>query len=110
MKTESLIHVEFPAEHLETCADWHSGQSCMLYAVASTGNVSLGTIRPRDDDGNSLTDRQWQVRLWGELSCDAWAALRNLDKLDPERDRLESLESFAESTAEKLREAYNLQE
>lgn len=105
-----LIEIDFPTEHVQTCADWHSGLSCMLYAVASTGNVSLGTIRPRKEDGTRMSDREWQVHLWDCLSCDAWAALRNLDENSPERDRLEALESFADETAEKLRTAYNLQE
>lgn len=77
-----LNNVDFPEEHVQTASEWHGGQSCILYAVASTGGLTRGTIRPVlcDDDGNytPASDEQWLRHLWDELET----TLSRLIRLD----------------------------
>lgn len=47
-------------------ADWHGGQASMLYAVASTGVLSLGTRRPVD----CATDAEWADHLRNRLCAE----------------------------------------
>lgn len=58
-------------------SEWHGGQASMLYAVASTGALSLGTRRPAGCD----TDAEWAEYLRDTLArelrevcslADAW--------------------------------------
>ena len=60
-------------DELAAASDWHGGQASMLYAIASTGALTLSTVRPSvDDDGwRPMTDAEWRAdlawRLWREL-------------------------------------------
>lgn len=54
--------------------DWHGGQQSMLYAIASTGSLTLGTRRPVRtfwDDGRivhePMSDDEWQAELRSRL-------------------------------------------
>lgn len=51
------------SEYAHLCSEWHSGQSSMMYAVASTGGLSLGRYKPIDVD----TDKEWMLRLLSGL-------------------------------------------
>ena len=76
--------IEIPCEYVDICGDWHGGQYCLLYAVSSTGNLTTGTIRPYgvDADGNSypMSDEQWYLSLWRDLSNDVYCAVRTAEK------------------------------
>lgn len=48
--------LELEPEEIDAATSWHGGQSSMLYAVASTGSLSRGTIRPMGDDDQPMTD------------------------------------------------------
>lgn len=69
--------------------DWHGGQASMLYAVASTGALSLGTIRPRWSDGEAFTDTEWRFDL-------AYDLLGELNKCQPEANEIEMFTRWQE--------------
>jgi hypothetical protein len=52
--------------------NWHSGINCKLYAVASTGGLTIGTLRPAGCD----CDEKWYLAVWRDLSRDIGYALR----------------------------------
>jgi len=55
--------VDRPSEReRRLAADWHSGQNSMLYAIASTGSLSLGTRRPPN-----TADDVWAESLLSSL-------------------------------------------
>ena len=62
--------IVIPERFVTICADWYGGQGCMLYAVCSTGNLTTGSIRPRNDDGEWASDEEWYYSLWCGLSAD----------------------------------------
>ena len=106
MKPIGIDSIEIPAHYVELCAQWYSGQTDLLYAVASTGNLTLGNRRPRDCD----TDEKWYLDLWRGFSGDAWAAVKSA-KISTEHDDLEALEAmeaFAYDIVEQLETSYGL--
>lgn len=66
MSDERTVH-EPTGEQVTLACDWHGGQASMLYAIASTGALSRGTVQPHD----TTTVAEWNVdllyRLHGEL-------------------------------------------
>lgn len=63
--------IEFDDEELEAASHWYSGSGSMLYAITSTGSLSRGTIRPRNDDGEPMTDEEWMAHLAAKLELEA---------------------------------------
>ncbi len=63
IKVNSIV---IPVAFKHLCSDWHVGQGCMLYAVSSTGGLTIGIIRPRGCD----SDEKWYLTIWRELSSD----------------------------------------
>lgn len=57
--------IQIPYEYVDVCNKWYSYQDDLLYAIASTGNLTLGNRRPI-----GCNDKQWYLVLWRELSCD----------------------------------------
>jgi len=58
--------IMIPGRFVTVCNNWHNGIGDMLYAVASTGNLTTGTNRPLDCN----TDEEWYLMLWRALSND----------------------------------------
>ena len=62
---------ELTHEQREVCRDWHGGLSSSMYAVASTGDLTTGTVRPSIYDeyrdglpvGRLMTDDEWRAEL-----------------------------------------------
>lgn len=108
--TADLVEIEFPPEFLELCHGWAMDSECMLRAIDSTGNLTLGSIRPYDsDEGRNLTDQEWHVSLWSALGCDIRACIRLAEKSNSDDlDELRRFEQFAEYTEDQLRKAYGL--
>lgn len=76
-------------KYAELCSQWHSGQGSMLYAVASTGGLSLGRYKPDDVD----TDIEWMLRLLSGLL----AEVRNCVKISADdEDYFEDSAIFVE--------------
>jgi predicted dienelactone hydrolase len=58
--------IEFDDNEIEAASHWYGGMD-LLYAVASTGSLSRGTNRPRNEDGSAMTDEEWMNDLAAEL-------------------------------------------
>lgn len=61
-----MIHkVQIPPSFVKLCQEWHSGVDSMIYAIASTGNLTPGTIRPYNDlKQREMTDEEWYIYLF----------------------------------------------
>lgn len=107
-----LIEIEIPSEYLDLASDWHSGQDDLLYALSSTGDLTLGSRRPYSANADrSLTDQEWHVYLWGLLGCDVRRAAKAAAKMGHDDVlTLREFETFCEETAAELRTAYGLED
>lgn len=103
------------ADERTLATDWHGGQASMLYAVSSTGALSLGTIRPSwspsmaQPDPEPFTDDEWRrdlvERLRREVTevvTDAEGMADASDPLDPARSDLLAARETARGWARKL--------
>lgn len=72
--------IDFDDEEIEAAGHWYGGQGSMLYAITSTGALSRGTIRPRNDDGSPMTDEEWIVDLAERLEGEAESAASDAAK------------------------------
>jgi len=59
--------INFTRRQAEAAGDWYGGMGSMLYAVASTGRLERGTIRPR----GTRTDAEWDYNLAERLEDEA---------------------------------------
>ena len=110
MTATTLMTVEIPADYLTLCAEWHDGQSSMLYAIASTGDITLGDRRPCNDDGEPMSDHEWHVSLFDSLSCDLRHCARSARKSGHEdAQALREFETWADAKATELREFYGIE-
>jgi hypothetical protein len=112
MTDVELRDIEIPGEYLDLCTAWHSGLNCKLYAVASTGALTLGSRRPWGDFVDRyLTDTEWHVSLWNDLESDVRYAADMAERNSHEDEQaLREFEAFCERTADELRTAYGLEE
>jgi len=58
--------IEIPRRFVWVARDWYDSMNDMLYAISSSGGLTLGTIRPPGCD----SDEEWYYSLWCELSVD----------------------------------------
>jgi hypothetical protein len=66
----------FDDDELEAAQSWHSGGSSMLYAISSTGKLSLGTQRPHnDEEDRPMTDDEWFAYIASNLEGEAEEAI-----------------------------------
>jgi hypothetical protein len=99
----------FKASHIDLCTDWAGGTDCMLRAVASTRNLTIGTRRP----GGCDSDEKWYLTIWRELSCDIGHAVslsrrdNGYSDDDEVRDLIE-FEDWVDFQIERLEESYGL--
>ena len=102
---KNMIVIEIPSWIYSLCAEWYGGQACMLYAVCSTGGLTLGTIRPLDCD----TDEKWHLHIWREFSADMGYAARIARRGNSEDAELLSIaERWIDSVCSNLEESYGL--
>lgn len=106
MKDDAIL---FDDEEIEAASHWYSGQGSMLYAITSTGALSRGTHRPRNDDGDPMTDEEWMAYLAGKLEYEAGQAAKEADALAKkakgrERTELRQDAEFLRSIAAKAAE------
>ena len=87
-------------KQLQLAAAWHGGQGSMLYAVASTGSLSLGSRRPlvwdegftgpitKDPDcgWRPATDREWADALVDQLVTELRSVERSADLAEETED------------------------
>lgn len=78
--------ITIPPQFVAVAQGYYGGIDDLLYAVASTGNLTTGTNRPIGCDGGPASDEEWYWTLWSELvDCidDARdCALHNADLAD----------------------------
>ncbi len=105
MKTK-VNSIEIPNRFVRACIGWEGGMDCMLRAVTSTGNLTIGTIRPM----GCITDEKWYLHLWRELSCDLSSAVLLADDSDNGDDAtlLAEFEEWVEDIVGRLEVEYNL--
>jgi hypothetical protein len=108
--TDHLIDVEIPAEFIELCSGWAGDTDCMLRAIDSTGDLTLGSRCPLNDDGEPMTGREWHASLWSSLSCDVAYCRRMAEKSNHEDAvALQAFEEFADETHEMLCREYGIE-
>ena len=72
--------LKIPPEYIDLCNHWYSGQGDMMYAVASTGSLSLGSICPvYDYDDKADRDLKWYYTLCLDLSTSILHARRSAE-------------------------------
>lgn len=101
--------IEIPCEYVDLCEGWAGGTDCMLRAVSSTGNLTIGNIRPRGCD----TDEKWYYHLWLQLSSDVGYAARLTREGGDEHgdaDDLAEFEEWVDEQCERLCESYGLED
>jgi hypothetical protein len=106
-ETVSSGKIEIPAEFASIAANWHGGQASMLYAVASTGSLSRGSIRPqvRDYDtgaGRQADDAEWIHGLAETLSSELSDCLHMIDMgndIDGDRDTIVRFKNYIDEIA-----------
>jgi hypothetical protein len=64
--------IAIPVRFQHLCAHWHGNVDCMLYAVCSTGGLTIGNRRPYGCD----TDEKWYYHIWRDLAVDVDYAVR----------------------------------
>lgn len=75
------IYEASPRER-ELAADWHGGQSSMLYAVSSTGGLARGNVRPSWSGNVPMTDDEWAH----DLICQLQSELQDISSDDTADD------------------------
>lgn len=104
--------IQIPDRFVELAKGWYDGQTSMLYAIASTGNLTRGDIRP-SWGGRPATDREWYYSLWRDLSCELGGLIRSLkkkydDETIAELSNLPEFETWVDEVAERLFQQYEL--
>jgi hypothetical protein len=78
-----------PQKYVKLCSEWYDGQYCLFYAVASSGGLKIGTIRPIcDESGIPLSNKQWLTMLYNDLLCEINFILRILRKNEFNKNKL----------------------
>ena len=107
---DQLIDVEIPYEFVELCSGWAGDTDCMLRAIDSTGDLTLGTRRPLDEDGAPMSDQAWHASLWSSLSRDVAYCRRMAEKSEHEdASTLQEFENFADETHKMLCREYGIE-
>jgi len=110
MRTE-VDSVEIPGEFVELAEQWHSGQADILYAVSSTGGLTLGNRRPYDPAlGRGMTREEWYLFLWDDLVSSLGYCIRQSQRNhDEDIGRLTEFFNWASAVADRLRAEYGLE-
>ena len=108
-----LDSIEISSEFADLCGQWHGGVDTILYAISSTGGLTRGLIRPKDDSGKRLSDEAWFTGLFGELESELSDCVQMLEKhprLADKRDLgiLRAYRWWAEEMVGELRSEYKL--
>lgn len=76
---ETVINsIEIPADFIEFASGWYDGSSSMLYAIASTGGLTTGSVKPHGCE----TEEEWYHMLWRDLSLELFHLIKQLEKGD----------------------------
>lgn len=103
------MNIPIPSTFLTFARDWHGGQNCMLYAVASTGEVRCGSIRPVNDNDEYMTDQEWIVHLWARLERDVRLVRKTMGESNADYNTAVAFETFCAETVRALRTYYGVE-
>lgn len=109
MTTATKIPVNsivIPESFVDLCKGWSGDTGCMLYAVSSTGNLTIGTIRP----GGCDCDEQWYYSIWLDLSVDVAYNRRLAGNDHEDYPTLVDFEHWVDKQCDRLCESYGLDE
>ena len=111
--------IVIPERFVNLCGQWHGSMGDLLYAVASTGNLTTGDRRPMGCD----SEEEWYLVLWERLTNDvghaAHCAKRGHNAADlggdgsgHDRDYplLVEFETYADEITKRLSTEYGLDE
>ena len=109
--------IVIPKRFVDLCGDWYNGMGDLLYAVSSTGNLTIGNRRPLGCD----SDEKWYLILWQGLANDVGYAVKGArrglnatddggDGADHDADYplLVKFEAYADGIANRLSTEYGL--
>ena len=104
--------IEIPDRFVAIAAEWHSGQDCMLYAVCSTGGLTIGTHCPiYDSSDENDCERKWYLTIWRDLSVDVGRARRAAENGGyDDADILGEFESWVGDVCLRLADSYGLED
>ncbi len=88
MTTPTINSIQIPAEYVALCEEWRGGKRSMMYAIASTGNLTTGARRFRGCE----TNEEWYLGLWEDLLDEVNTCY--LSALDHEPDDADTLGEF----------------
>ena len=104
MKTSRVNSITIPAQYIKLCEQWHSGQSSTMYAISSTGNLTLGDIKPwNQDEDRAMTDDEHYLYLWQCLDSEVHAA-RKIAKKFSDAAKLTKFQVYVDSIIQQLSE------
>lgn len=76
-----ILIMGMPSKYIRLASIWHSGQDDLLYAIASSGGLKRGTMRPiNEDTGLPCNNLEWKLQLYNGLTSDIRYAMRQLEK------------------------------
>lgn len=109
--------IQVPKEFVDLAGEYYAGQADMLYAVASTGNLTTGTNRPIDNgqfdnDREPMTDQQWYLHLFYKLVWsikDCIQAIAENPDIKPDM-RLQDFARWTEARIQELHADYGIDE
>lgn len=84
-----MMTLEFDDDEMRVAMEWHGGVRSMLYAIASTGTLRIGSRRPDPE----MTDAEWLQDLAWRLSSEAEQCAEDAEETAP--DDVEYLLSIA---------------
>ena len=95
----------------ELASSWHTGQSSMMYAYASVGDLIMGRSRPFRDDFEPMSDQEWLECLWEGLIIEIQSAIKSEEskegtkESDPGTDLtgLQEFEAYAQARLNYIR-------
>jgi hypothetical protein len=99
--------IKVPCDIQRLCADWHGGMDDMLYAVSSTGGLTLGAIRPVGCD----TEEKWYLTIWREFASDlGYNARLAREGNEGDYPELACAENWADDVCDELAFSYGLED
>lgn len=99
MRDQTKIVVPLTPEQVDVCSRWYDGSGSMFYAIASTGALSRGTIRPY----GTATDGEWSEYLASCLESEAAFCAETAEQCgDPDAEILREIEAAAAAAVERF--------
>lgn len=112
--TTPINSIKIPQQYIDLCNGWYRGVNYVLYAIASTGKLTLGSIRPRVYDSDRyMTDEEWYWSLFSDLGIELRQIIKNIEKRNKQNEvedyeELKNFLDWAEEISDWLAEEYGI--